>query len=306
MINKDTIDDFHDRVKARFATLPTLHHIPAFLTMLIDAGLSLEDNPTPKQLIRKVRVLYPDLSLIEAFNAMKKLSSGAHIANARTDPRTYGLFQSAFWSHQTHTKSKREIPRLVILHSDMPALSASISCDGVQTVYATTCALELLDDKELRASLGHELGHIERDLKGPLWATLPVNKVKHSVTRNATRRRMEYAADKHAVDINNDPEALMSGMKKMQDYVHQYLRPMKDQLDEFVAELRARNEKSSSMVAWVLEKKGVTIEEFLSQSDKRTTWCERLKAAPGYPTRLEREDSILGYAAEKRGAPSPG
>lgn len=81
------------------------------------------------------------------------------------------------------------------------SFSTRIARQGNDCVYLNPFSMRLLDDREIRAVVGHEIGHAEQP-KYCLFVRLFV------------QRRLEYKADAFSAKATGDPDALASVFRK--------------------------------------------------------------------------------------------
>ncbi len=154
-------------------------------------------------------------------------------------------------------------PRVYVIQNDSPNAFATGRNAKHAAVAATTGILRILDDRELVAVFGHELGHIQnkdilinavvatvataimfiammgrwalifgggRNRDGgmlgifALLATIIFAPIAASLIRMAISRQREYGADATGAHITHAPLSLASALQKLQDYTK--VRPM--------------------------------------------------------------------------------
>jgi heat shock protein HtpX len=150
------------------------------------------------------------------------------------------------------------MPRVYIIQSDSPNAFATGRSPKKAVVAVTTGIRRLLNDRELRGVIGHEIGHIKnRDIltssivatvagaiqliaqvlmwrsifgdgrnQNPLLtlAAIIIAPIAASLIQFGISRQREYAADATGADITHDPEALASALEKLHRGVQ--MRPM--------------------------------------------------------------------------------
>jgi heat shock protein HtpX len=155
-------------------------------------------------------------------------------------------------------------PKVAIIHNDAPNAFATGRNDKHATVAATTGIMRILDERELKAVFGHELGHIRnrdilvnavvatvataimflanmaqwalifgggRDRNGgilglfAMLATIILAPIAASMIRMAISRQREFGADETGAAITHTPLSLASALQKLEDYSQ--VRPMK-------------------------------------------------------------------------------
>ncbi len=150
-------------------------------------------------------------------------------------------------------------PKVAIIQNDSPNAFATGRNEKHATVAATTGILSILDDRELLAVFGHEMGHIKnhdilvnavvaavataimflafmgrfalifggRRGMGGLIVTLAMiilAPLAAAMIRGAISRQREFGADETGAAITHNPMALASALQKMQDFSK--VRPM--------------------------------------------------------------------------------
>jgi len=150
-------------------------------------------------------------------------------------------------------------PRVAIMQNDSPNAFATGRNEKHATVAATTGILRILDDRELLAVFGHEMGHIKnkdilvnaivasvataimflafigrfaiffggrRGMGGLIMmlAMIILAPLAATVIRSAISRQREFGADATGAAITHAPMSLASALQKLQDYSK--VRPM--------------------------------------------------------------------------------
>jgi heat shock protein HtpX len=155
-------------------------------------------------------------------------------------------------------------PRVFVMDSDQPNAFATGRSPSHAAVAATTGLLAMLDRREIRGVMGHELAHVknrdtltmtvtatiagaigalanlafflgasnERDREGSMIGGLLlaiVGPIAAALVQMAISRTREYEADRVGSQIAEDPEALASALQKIEAYARGgYANPAAD------------------------------------------------------------------------------
>lgn len=178
-------------------------------------------------------------------------SSGAHEVTPDQEPRLHAIVD------EVCALASMPKPRVYVIQNDSPNAFATGRNAKHAAVAATTGMLRILDDRELRAVFGHEIGHIKnhdilvnaivgtvataimfiammgrwamffggfgRDRGGGMAgifvmiAMLILAPLAATVIRLAVSRQREFGADNTGAHIVHDPMALASALQKLQD-----------------------------------------------------------------------------------------
>lgn len=177
-------------------------------------------------------------------------ASGAHEVTPEQEPRLHAIVD------EVCAMSGMPKPRVYIIQNDSPNAFATGRNSRHAAVAATTGIMRILDDRELRAVMGHEIGHIKnhdilvnaivgtvataimfiammgrwamffglggRNRDGgmlgiiAMLAMLILAPIAATIIRLAVSRQREYGADTTGAHIVHDPMALASALNKLQ------------------------------------------------------------------------------------------
>ncbi|MFZ5671024.1 MAG: zinc metalloprotease HtpX [Pseudomonadota bacterium] len=144
-------------------------------------------------------------------------------------------------------------PKVHVIETDQPNAFATGRDPRHAAVAATTGLLRLLDRREIRGVMAHELAHVknrdtltmtvtatiagavsalaniaffmggDRDRPGGAIGAILVAilaPIAAALVQFAISRGREYEADRHGAEISGDPEALASALRKMETWAH--------------------------------------------------------------------------------------
>jgi len=181
--------------------------------------------------------------------------AGAHEIQERDDPRLFAMVR------EVAELSRMPMPRVYIIQNDSPNAFATGRNPEHGVVAVTTGIQRILTDRELRAVIGHEMGHVKnRDILTSsivatiagaismlaqmlMWSSLFGGRrdnqnvfvtlgvmllapIAAAMIQMGISRQREYAADKTGAEVTRDPEALASALEKLQRGVA--MRPMEE------------------------------------------------------------------------------
>jgi heat shock protein HtpX len=160
------------------------------------------------------------------------------------------------------TASGMPMPRVYVINTESPNAFATGRNPKHAVVAVTTGIRRILDERELRGVLGHEMGHVRnRDIltssivatvagaiqmiaqvlmfsslfgggrnrdQNPLLmlVAILIAPIAATLIQLGISRQREYAADKTGAEVTHDPEALASALEKLERGVA--MRPMAD------------------------------------------------------------------------------
>lgn len=144
------------------------------------------------------------------------------------------------------------LPKITIIESDQPNAFATGRDPAHAAVAATTGLLAMLDRREIRAVMGHELAHVKnrdtltmtvtatiagaisalanfafffggsnRERPGGIIGVIAIAilaPMAAALVQMAISRGREYEADSHGAEISGDPQALASALQKIDAY----------------------------------------------------------------------------------------
>lgn len=179
--------------------------------------------------------------------------AGAHEVTESQEPHLYAMIG------EVANLANMPMPRVYVVDSPSPNAFATGRSPKKAVVAVTTGIRRILNDRELRAVIGHEMGHVRnRDIltssivatiagaiamignvlmwssifggrdenRNPLFSLLAIIVAPMAATliQLGISRQREYAADKTGAQITHDPDALADALAKLQRGVES--RPM--------------------------------------------------------------------------------
>ena len=178
--------------------------------------------------------------------------AGAREVTEAEEPQLYAMV------YEVAQLSRMPMPKLAVVDSPSPNAFATGRNPEHAVVAVTTGIRSLLTDRELRAVLGHEMGHVKnrdiltssivatiagaiqliaqmlmfsalfgrRDGGNPMLSLLVIliAPIAATLLQLGISRTREYAADKTGAEVTGDPDALASALEKLQRGVQ--ARPM--------------------------------------------------------------------------------
>ena len=180
--------------------------------------------------------------------------AGAHEVSAEQEPHLHAMIADVA------RLSKMPMPKVYVIETDSPNAFATGRNPSHAVVAVTTGIRRILNDRELRGVLGHEMGHVKnrdiltssivatiagaiqmiaqvllfsqifgsRDNRNPLLTivAIMIAPIAATMIQLGISRSREYAADKTGAEVTGDPEALATALEKLQRGVA--YRPMQD------------------------------------------------------------------------------
>ena len=181
--------------------------------------------------------------------------AGAHEIQESDDPRLFKMVRDV------SELARMPMPRVYIIQNDSPNAFATGRNPEHGVVAVTTGIQRILTERELRAVIGHEMGHVKnRDILTSsivatvagaismlaqmlMWSSLFGGRrdnqnifvtlgvmllapIAATMIQMGISRQREYAADKTGAEVTRDPEALASALEKLQRGVA--MRPMQE------------------------------------------------------------------------------
>jgi heat shock protein HtpX len=171
--------------------------------------------------------------------------AGAHEVTEAQEPHLFAMVR------EVAELSHMPMPKVYVIQTDSPNAFATGRDPKHAVVAVTTGIRRLLDDRELRGVLGHEMGHVKnrdiltssivatiagaiqmiaqvllfssifggrRDNQNPLLMLVAVliAPIAATLIQLGISRTREYAADKTGAEVTGDPEALARALEKLQ------------------------------------------------------------------------------------------
>jgi heat shock protein HtpX len=185
-------------------------------------------------------------------------SAGAREISESDNPRYYKVVQ------KLAKDAKLPMPRVYIINDSAPNAFATGRNPEHASVAATTGLLDVMNDRELRAVMGHEMSHVknydirismitfglvslvgfiadfgirvlfysdrDEENKSPIGAlfvliTLILSPIVASLAQMSISRQREYLADASSVALTGDPDSMIDALRALDEHA----RPMRQQ-----------------------------------------------------------------------------
>ncbi|MGH2609701.1 MAG: zinc metalloprotease HtpX [Tepidiformaceae bacterium] len=170
--------------------------------------------------------------------------AGAHEVTEQQEPQLYAMVR------EVANLAKMPMPRLYVIDNDSPNAFATGRSPKKAVVAVTRGIRRILTERELRAVIGHEMGHVKnrdiltssivatiagaisliaqvlmwssifgrRDNQNPIvmLVVILVAPIAAALLQMGISRQREYQADKTGAEVTHDPEALADALEKLQ------------------------------------------------------------------------------------------
>ncbi len=169
--------------------------------------------------------------------------AGAHEVTEAEEPQLHAMVR------EVANLAKMPMPRVYVIDNDSPNAFATGRSPKKAVVAVTRGIRRILNDRELRAVIGHEMGHVKnrdiltcwivptlagaisliasvlmwssifgrRDNQNPIVTLIVilVAPIAAAMLQMGISRQREYAADKTGAEVTHDPEALADALEKL-------------------------------------------------------------------------------------------
>ena len=169
--------------------------------------------------------------------------AGAHEVTEAEEPKLHAMVR------EVANLAKMPMPRVYVIDNDSPNPFATGRSPSKAVVAVTRGIRRILTDRELRAVIGHEMGHVKnrdiltssivatiagaismiaqvlmwssifgrRDNQNPIvmLVVILVAPIAAAMLQMGISRQREYAADKTGAEVTHDPEALADALEKL-------------------------------------------------------------------------------------------
>jgi heat shock protein HtpX len=169
--------------------------------------------------------------------------AGAHEVTEAEEPKLHAMVR------EVANLAKMPMPRVYVIDNDSPNAFATGRSPSKAVVAVTRGIRRILTERELRAVIGHEMGHVKnrdiltssivatiagaismiaqvlmwssifgrRDNQNPIvmLVVILVAPIAAAMLQMGISRQREYAADKTGAEVTHDPEALADALEKL-------------------------------------------------------------------------------------------
>lgn len=229
----------------------------AIISLIGWAIAAISKNPSVLITFMVVSALY---ALFQYFfsDKLALMGTGAKETTEEDQPRLYKIVK------KLAEDAKLPMPRVYIINDSAPNAFATGRDPQHSSVAATTGLLEVMDDDELRAVMGHEMSHVKNyDIRVSmitfglvvlvgfisdfglrvLWysdrdeeenspvgmllilITIILSPIVATLVQLAVSRQREYLADASSANLTGDPQSMINALRKLDTHA----RPMHQQ-----------------------------------------------------------------------------
>ncbi len=227
----------------------------------------LRDMNSPKKVAEQMEAVYARYQQEARSGIIERITSH------HPDPKLAQMaadFESML-DHPLARKYLKHKPELFVSKSNFP----NPSIVGEKIIDVPRTLVEHLTPKELKAIVGHELGHLVRGDTHPRAITLTSRKARKS------NQQMERMADKLGVVLSESPEALKSSLEKIahltREYAKERFSTVPKPVSALLNKLVDRNFKQGNRSYPSLRSRKHTIDTLAEglQDPHRRSWAER-------------------------------
>jgi Zn-dependent protease with chaperone function len=114
------------------------------------------------------------------------------------------------WIAEVSRRERIVKPRLVIMEDDYPQAAAQSAPGEIPSVFISTNLLDILPERQMKALIAHELGHI-REKQKPLLCR-NVHSLLDRIRGKSPNWQREYRADAFSARVTGSPEDMVDGL----------------------------------------------------------------------------------------------